>query len=109
MTKKRIPQNQVEFYEPIFPGQLAGKEVFDKESRRLGLIKSIRIEYLPWKVSLIIKGLNLEIPVDLSEVSNIGTVVQLKTKITAMPELNVNDVIRLREEIKEDLKLVKIQ
>ncbi|MHA1269612.1 MAG: hypothetical protein ACTSPY_07460 [Candidatus Helarchaeota archaeon] len=104
MPKKKQPSNQVEFFEPIFPGKLVGKEVLDRESRRLGLVKSIRVEYLPWKISLIVKGLNLELPVDISEVSAIGTVVQLKTRITAMPELGVNEIIRLRNEIKGELK-----
>ncbi|MHA1229059.1 MAG: hypothetical protein ACTSRP_00335 [Candidatus Helarchaeota archaeon] len=107
MTKKKQPLYQVEFYESNFPGKLVGKEVIDKDSRRLGLVKSIRLEYFPWRVSLMVRGINIEIPVELSEVSSIGTVIQLKTKITAMPELGVTDVMRLRNEIKEELKDLK--
>ncbi|MBD3229588.1 MAG: hypothetical protein GF329_15515 [Candidatus Lokiarchaeota archaeon] len=103
MPKKKRPMHEAEFFESKFPGKLVGKEVLDKNSRRLGLVKSIRLEYFPWKVSLIVKGINIEIPVELSEIENIGTVVQLKTKITAMPEVKVHDLIRLREEIKEEL------
>jgi hypothetical protein len=106
MPKKnnKTPITQVEFFETIFPGKLCGKEVVDKQSRRIGIIKHIIVEYLPWKVSLIVKGLNIEIPVDIREVENIGTLVQLKTKITALPEINVNDLIRIRDEVKEELK-----
>ncbi|TFF89414.1 MAG: hypothetical protein EU549_00695 [Promethearchaeota archaeon] len=104
MPRKKNPMHEAEFFESRFPGKLVGKEVLDKDSRRLGIIKSIRVEYLPWKVSLIVKGINIEIPVELSEIQNIGTVVQLKTKITAMPEINVHDLIRIREDIKEELQ-----
>ena len=104
LPKKKQPPYQAEFFESSFPGKLVGKEVLDKDSRRLGVVKSIRVEYLPWQISLIIKGINIEIPVELSEVENIGTVIQLRTKITVAPEISVNEIIRLRDEIKEDLK-----
>ena len=104
MRKKKQPFEQADFYEPIFPGKIIGKEVLDKCSRRLGIVKSLKVEYLPWKISLIIKGKNLELPVDISEVENIGTVIQLKTKITAMPEIDINETINIKNELKEELK-----
>ena len=106
MTKKKHPSHEVEFFESTFPGKLVGKEVLDKDSRRIGIIKSIRIEHLPWKISLMIKGINLEIPVDLSEVENIGTIVQLKSIITAMPEIDENEMIRLKNEIRYELRKI---
>ena len=105
MTKKKQqPLNHTDFFEARFPGKLVGKEVLDKDSRRLGIIKAIRVEYLPWNVSLIIKGLNVELPVNFSEVESIGTVVILKTRISVFPEIDINNLITLREEVKEDLK-----
>ena len=102
--KNKYPLYQTEFFEATFPGNLVGKEILDKSARRLGVVKSIKIEYLPWKIFLIVKGINLELPVDISEVENIGSVIQLKTKITAMPEINISDVIKIKKEIKDEIE-----
>ncbi|MHA1895579.1 MAG: hypothetical protein ACTSX4_13855 [Candidatus Helarchaeota archaeon] len=100
---KNTPIIQTELYELNLPGELILKEVMDGSAKRVGVVRCIRISF-PTKIELIIKGLDVEIPISFNEITNIGTVIQLKSKIKVAEECDVNEVVRLRNEIQQEMK-----
>ncbi len=93
-----------ELYELSMPGKLIGKEVFDNRARRIGIVRNIRLSLSPLKVELIVKGLEVEFPIDVSDVDVVGTVIQLKTVAKEAEEIDIRDVIRLQKEVWDDIK-----
>jgi len=77
-TKETMPSVEAELYELSMPGRLLGKEVLDNRARRIGIVRSIRIALNPTRSELIVKGAEVEFPVDFSKVDAVGTVVQLE-------------------------------
>ncbi|NHI92757.1 MAG: hypothetical protein EAX96_09680 [Candidatus Lokiarchaeota archaeon] len=94
---------QSELYELNLPGELILKEVMDGSAKRIGVVRCVRVSF-PTKVELIIKGLDVEIPINFNDIINIGTVIQLKSKIKVAEECDVNEVVRLRSEIQQEVK-----
>ncbi len=102
MTKQPIDID-LELYELVFPGQLIGKAVIDSDARMVGVIRNVRIQIPSPSISLIIKGLDTEFTVKAENVQVIGNVVQLNITIKHSEPIEVNDVIRLRNEIQEEI------
>lgn len=95
---------ETELYELRIPGKILGKEVVDGKARRIGIVRSIRVTLPSLKVELIIKGLDVEFPVDVENISAVGSVVQLKTAIKEAEEIELHDVLKLRKEILAELR-----
>jgi len=95
---------EAELYELSMPGRLIGKEVLDNRARRIGIVRSIRIALHPTRSELIVKGAEVEFPVDFSKIDTVGTVVQLDSVVKDAEEIEVHDVIRLQKEVLDDIK-----
>jgi sporulation protein YlmC with PRC-barrel domain len=103
-SKEAPPSIEAELYELSMPGRLLGKEVLDNRARRIGIVRSIRIALHPTRSELIVKGAEVEFPVDFSKVDAVGTVVQLNSVVKDAEEIEVHDVIRLQKEVLDDIK-----
>ena len=102
--KEALPSIEAELYELNMPGRLLGKEVLDNRARRIGIVRSIRIALHPTRSELIVKGAEVEFPVDFSKVDAVGTVIQLNSVGKDAEEIEVHDVIRLQKEVLDDIK-----
>ncbi|TRO54933.1 hypothetical protein E2P64_08110 [Candidatus Bathyarchaeota archaeon] len=89
---------EAEVYELQMPGNIIGKEVIDGSARRIGIVRSLRIMLPPGKVELQVKGLGVELPVDVSNIAAVGNVIQLSNTIKEAEEISIADVQRLRNE-----------
>ncbi len=99
-----LPTIEAELYELSMPGRLLGKEVLDSRARRIGIVRSIRISLHPTRSELIVKGAEVEFPVDFSAIDTVGTVVQLNSVVRDAEEIEVHDVIRLQKEVLDDIQ-----
>ncbi|MGV9169081.1 MAG: hypothetical protein ACOC38_03970, partial [Promethearchaeia archaeon] len=63
------PSIEAELYELSMPGRLLGKEVLDSRARRIGIVRSIRISLHPTRSELIVKGAEVEFPVDFEKIA----------------------------------------
>jgi sporulation protein YlmC with PRC-barrel domain len=102
--KDDMPSIEAELYELSMPGRILGKEVLDSRARRIGIVRSIRIALHPTRTELIVKGAEVEFPVDFSKIENIGTVVQLNSVVNDAEELEIHDVVRLQKEVLDDIR-----
>ena len=93
-----------ELYELSVPGKLIGLEVIDSFARKVGVVRSIKIQFFPIKVNLIVKGLGVEFPISAEDVGAINSVVNLKTAVKQADEIQLHDVERLREETLTEIK-----
>ncbi len=103
-NKDDMPTIEAELYELSMPGRILGKEVLDSRARRIGIVRSIRISLHPTRSELIVKGAEVEFPVDFSKVDTIGTVVQLNSVVNDAEELEIHDVVRLQKEVLDDIR-----
>jgi len=92
-----------ELYELRIPGQLIGKEVIDASARKIGIVRNVKLTFPPAKISIILKGLDIEIQLPIDSIATIGGVVQLKETIKQAEELEIRDVARLRDEIAREI------
>ncbi|NHK31658.1 MAG: hypothetical protein FK730_09925 [Asgard group archaeon] len=92
-----------ELYELRIPGELIGKEVIDASARKIGIVRNVKLTFPPPNLNIIIKGLDIEIPLPVDSIATIGGVVQLKETIKQVEELEIRDVARLREEIANEI------
>ncbi|HDQ16419.1 MAG TPA: PRC-barrel domain containing protein [Bacteroidetes bacterium] len=92
-----------ELYELTMPGELIGKEVIDASARKIGIVRNIKLTFPPARIEVIIKGLDVEFPLPMEVIANVGGVVQLKETIKQAEELEIRDVARLREEIANEI------
>lgn len=95
---------EVELYELKVPGHLIGKEVIDGLARRIGVVRSVRLKLPELKVELVVKGLDVEFPVDSEDISAVGNVIQLKTAIKEAEPIDIHEVARLRKEIISEIR-----
>ena len=108
MMKKNKDKSYIvetDLFELNLPGQFILKEVVDKESKRIGVVRNIRLKFPP-KVELIVKGLDIEIPIDLKDIQKVGSIIQLKTKIKVAEEVDVSEVVRLQKEVEQEMREV---
>ncbi len=102
--KDSMPTIEAELYELSMPGRILGKEVLDSRAKRIGIVRSIRISLNPTRSELIVKGAEVEFPVDFSKVDAVGTVVQLNSVVKDAEEIEIHDVMRLQKEVLDDIR-----
>ncbi len=102
MTKQPIDID-IELFELMFPGKLVGKAVIDANARMIGVIRNIRIQFPSPTISLTVKGLDTEFTVKSENIQAIGNVVQLNIIIKHSEPVEINDIMKLRNEIQEEL------
>jgi len=102
MTKQPIDID-IELFELMFPGKLVGKAVIDANARMIGVIRNIRIQIPSPTISLTVKGLDTEFTVKSENIQAIGNVVQLNIIIKHSEPIEINDIMKLRNEIQEEL------
>jgi len=105
-NKDDMPTIEAELYELSMPGRILGKEVLDSRARRIGIVRSIRIALHPTRSELIVKGAEVEFPVDFSKVDTVGSVVQLNSVVNDAEELEIHDIVRLRKEVLDDIQMM---
>jgi hypothetical protein len=67
-------------------------------------VRSIRVILPDLRVELVVKGLDVEFPVDVRNVSAVGNVVQLQNTIKDAEVVELHDVARLRKELWEEIR-----
>ncbi len=98
-----------ELYEiDLIPGNLLGLPVLDKSARMVGIVRNVKLNFLPFKVELVVKGLDVEMPVDSSQIEQVGTVVRLSIKMKTMETVEVEEISKLRRQLREEI-VAKIQ
>ena len=97
---------EIELYEPEMPGVLVGKEVVDSFARRVGIVRNIKLQFYPLNIILIVKGLGVEFSINIKDIEAIGSVIRLKSPAKQSQEIDVTDVIKLRQEIISELKIL---
>ena len=95
---------EVELYELSVPGKLIGKEVVDSRARRVGIVRSVRMNVPSLKAEIIVKGTEIEFPIDVENISAIGNLVQLKNIVREAEEIEIRDVVRLQNELWEEIR-----
>ena len=102
-TKDLLVQTETELYELVMPGKLIGKAIVDGAARLVGIVRSVKITVPPIQVDIIAKGTEIEFPINTSDIVAVGGIVQLKNVIREAEEIAIDDIIRLREEIKSEI------
>jgi sporulation protein YlmC with PRC-barrel domain len=103
-TVEPMPSIEAELYELSMPGRLLGKEVLDSRARRIGIVRSIRISLNPTRSELIVKGAEVEFPIDFEKIAGVGSVVQLNSEVKESEEIEIHDVVRLQKEVLDDIR-----
>ncbi|MHA1959222.1 MAG: hypothetical protein ACW99U_03280 [Candidatus Thorarchaeota archaeon] len=103
-TVEPMPSVEAELYELSMPGRLLGKEVLDSRARRIGIVRSIRISLNPTRSELIVKGAEVEFPIDFEKIAGVGSVVQLNSEVKESEEIEIHDVVRLQKEVLDDIR-----
>lgn len=102
MTKQPMDVD-LELFEIVFPGKLIGKAVIDANARMIGVIRNVRIRIPSPTISLTVKGLDTEFTVKSEDIQAVGNVVQLNVTIKHSEPIEINEIIKLRTEIQEEL------
>jgi hypothetical protein len=95
---------EAELYELMMPGRLVGRAVIDGGARIVGIVRSIRIALPGPRIELVVKGLDVEFPVDVRNVSAVGNVIQLQNLLKDAEVVELNDIARLRKELWEEIR-----
>jgi hypothetical protein len=53
-----------------------------------------------------VKGLDVEFPVNVESIIAVGGVIQLDTVHKNVEEIDINDILQLREEIREEIETI---
>ncbi len=93
----------LELFEIMFPGKIVGKAVIDANARMVGVIRNIKIQLPSSTIFLVVKGLDTEFSVNSTDIQAIGNIVQLNVTIKHSEPIEINDIIRLRNEIQEEI------
>ncbi len=104
MSPEKTNEREAELFELKMPGEFIGKEVIDSEARKIGIVRNIRLKLVPLEVSLIVKGIEVEFPVNAKDVEVVGSLIKLKIPAKHSEEIEIQDVINLREEILTEMK-----
>ena len=102
-SKDTIAQTETELYELEIPGKLIGKAIVDGAARLVGIVRSVKLSVPPIRVDVIAKGMEIEFPINTTDISAVGGIVQLKNVIREAEEIAIDDIVRLREEIKGEI------
>jgi len=93
-----------ELYEiDAIPGRLLGLPVVDKSARMIGIVRNVKLTFLPFRVELVIKGIDVEMPVDASQIEQVGTVIRLSIKMKTMENIEIEEVSKLRRQLKDEI------
>ena len=104
MNIEKKVRMEAELYElDMLPGVLIGKAVIDKDARIVGIVRNLKVTIPDFRIELIVKGVDIEIPIDIEKVSNVGNVVQLNTSMDSMESVDIEDIVKLTKELKEEL------
>ncbi len=103
MTAKQPLDIDLELFELMFPGKLIGKAVIDANARMIGVIRNVRVQIPSSSITLIVKGLDTEFTIKSENIQAIGNVIQLNVNIKHSEPIEINDIIQLRNEIKEEI------
>ncbi|MHA2298970.1 MAG: hypothetical protein ACXAEU_13260 [Candidatus Hodarchaeales archaeon] len=108
MSQKNTKEQSIEaeFYEMSLPGRILGKPVIDKAAKMVGIVRSVKIKLPPGEIYLVIKALNLEFLVPSTEVEAVGGVVQLNKILKELEMIDINDLVKLRNEVREEMDLL---
>jgi len=100
---KRDASIETELYElDNMPGAIIGRAVVDNSARMVGIVRNIKITLPNFKVELVVKGQDVEIPIDIQNVENIGNIIQLKIPIN-LESIDIEDRMNLRRELVEEI------
>ena len=102
-SKDAVAQTETELYELVMPGKLIGKAIVDGAARLVGIVRSVKLSVPPIRVDIIAKGMEIEFPINTTDIVAVGGIVQLKNVIREAEEVAIDDIIRLREEIKSEI------
>ncbi|MFQ5821606.1 MAG: hypothetical protein ACE5I5_16605 [Candidatus Heimdallarchaeota archaeon] len=102
-SKDELARAETELYELIMPGKLIGKAIVDGAARLVGIVRSVKLSVPPVRVDIIAKGMEIEFPINTTDIVAVGGIVQLKNVISEAEEIAIDDIIRLREEIKSEI------
>jgi sporulation protein YlmC with PRC-barrel domain len=108
MSQKNSKEQSIEteLYEMSLPGKMIGKPVIDKAAKMVGIVRSVKIKLPPGEIYLVIKALNLEFLVPSDEVEAVGGVVQLNKGLKELEMIDINDLVKLRNEVREEMDLL---
>ncbi|MFX0205067.1 MAG: hypothetical protein ACFFDT_03710 [Candidatus Hodarchaeota archaeon] len=109
MTKSAVTEPsyvETELYEVSVPGKFIGKAVIDSNARMIGIARSLRIKIPGGKPEIMVKGLDVEFPVNVESIIAVGGVIQLDTAHKNVEEIDINDILQLREEIREEIETI---
>ena len=97
---------EAEMYELAMPGRgrLIGRAVIDAGAKIVGIVRSIKIILPEFRAELMVKGLDVEFPVDAKNISTVGNVVQLQNSIKDAEAVELEDIGRLRKELWEEIR-----
>lgn len=101
---KTDQRTSAEFYELQMPGKILGKEVVDSLARRVGIVRNLKVSFFPVSVNIVVKGLEVEFSIPAEEIEAIGTVLKLKIPVKQSDEIDIEDVLRLREELFSEIQ-----
>ncbi len=104
LPEKYPSTTTAEVYELQIPGNIVGKEVIDGSARRIGIVRSLRITIPPGKIELQVKGLGVELPIDVANIAAVGNVIQLTKTVKEAEEISIADVQRLRSETWKEIQ-----
>ena len=69
----------------------------------IGIVRNIKLTFLPFKVELVIKGIDVEMPIDANQIEQVGTVIRLSTKMKTMETIEIEEVSKLRRQLKDEI------
>ena len=102
--KEDMPNTSTELYElQEMPGTLIGRPVVDKHARMVGIVRGVKLLLPSFQIQLVIKGLDVEVPIDVNNVDKVGNVVSLKTDIKSMDPIEIDELLKLRRQLKDEL------
>ncbi len=109
MNKQAVNETsyiETELYEVSVPGKLIGKAVIDSNARMIGIARSLRIKIPGGTPEIMVKGLDVEFPISVESVIAVGGIIQLDTSHNNVEEIDINDILQLREEIREEIEAI---
>ncbi len=103
----------VELTEKSYKGVLIGKEVYDSQAKRIGIVKSILLKFPPLKAYLIVQNGNYSLEISFDIVQSVGHIIQLSEEINLGVEENLRTSGELKSIIEKDelltLLLIKLK
>ncbi|MFX1513974.1 MAG: hypothetical protein ACFFCQ_15450 [Promethearchaeota archaeon] len=109
MNKQTVNESssvETELYEVNVPGKFIGKAVIDSNARMIGIARSLRIRIPGGIPEIMVKGLDVEFPIKVESIIAVGGIIQMDTPLKNVEEVDINDILQLREEIREEIEAI---